>query len=62
MERRIRDYQSRWLKQKPELQCDMEFLSRWLELLETHPKYGARMNRAGIAMLRHLLGRTTGGA
>lgn len=35
---------------------DTEFLKHWLSLLELYPSFGARPNRAAIAMLLKLIG------
>ncbi|HAV63877.1 MAG TPA: hypothetical protein DCY13_16120 [Verrucomicrobiales bacterium] len=55
IERGIAACQSKWRDQKRALKQDSEFLRIWLRLLEEHPAYGSRTNRAGINMLRRLL-------
>lgn len=55
IEREIGGSQARWSKGKNALQHDETFLSEWLSLLETHPKYGGRRNSATIAMLKKQL-------
>ena len=56
VERAIRDCRNRWRDDKSSLRRDTAFLKKWLSLLELYPSFGARPNRAAIAMLLKLIG------
>lgn len=55
IQRGIRNCQARWREHKQQLKQDIEFLRRWLGLLEAYPTYGGRPNPAAVVMLQRLM-------
>lgn len=55
-----RDYQNRWNSRDRALEGNEEFLRGWLNVLETVPTYGKRLNRSMIDCLTAKLRETNG--
>ena len=55
-ESEVKEFQRRWKVERPTLERDRAVLTRWLQLLEELPRYGAPMNGGQIRMLEKLLG------
>jgi hypothetical protein len=57
LQERIAACEAQWAASKQALARDAVFVSAWHALLVEHQHYGARANRAALAMLQHLLER-----
>jgi hypothetical protein len=55
LEREARECRRRWAAEQPALLRDLEFLRRWLAVLEALPGFNAERDEANIAMLRRLV-------
>lgn len=55
LEREQRACFAKWRSAKQDVQRDPTFLARWLEILETLPRYGTKADSAKITQLRKLL-------
>lgn len=51
----VKECQRRWKVERPALERDRAVLTRWLQLLEELPRYGAPQNGGQIRMLDKLL-------
>jgi hypothetical protein len=55
LDRESRACRERWATERHALRFDLEFLRRWLVVLEKLPEYGGAMDESNIVMLRRLL-------
>ena len=57
LDREAEDCRERWAAERPSLCRNLEFLRRWLAVLEALPSYAAPRDHANITMLRRLVSR-----
>jgi hypothetical protein len=55
LDREARECRRRWATDGPAIRRDMEFLRRWLVVLESLPGYNGTRDEANIVMLRRLV-------
>ena len=58
LEREAVECRQRWVAERPALLRDLEFLRRWLAVLEALPRYNGAKDEANIVMLGRLVAGT----